>query len=394
MSRGKRTTQVIGGKNLATAAPQAKRIGNLIPNAELYLRNEFNVMLIGKHGTGKTQSIMDIVKEMGWKMKYYSCATLDPYTDLVGVPVPRKVDGSDKETLKMIRPIEIDDADIIFFDELNRADPKVQNAVLEIIQFGTINGERLTNLKCCWAAINPPDEGYEVDELDPALLDRFDVFHEILPSPSVAYMSQFIRPQIAQALKYWWDDQNRKKRKDGYISPRRLMKLGLIWEATKSERSLKATIPPGVSTDVQKLVNLLKDAEDPKRREEKRKANLGTSAAQFAYANRSKLQTERPKLIKHLVANPNELETHKRVLDALEKGVGGGPLISNWGEVLNHINPALLEGWVNKFPGAKQSQMRDALKQELRRDKRRVTAKKKVIYNILAKGAGYGMNPL
>jgi hypothetical protein len=164
-------------------------------------------------------------------LKYYSASTLDPWTDLVGVPVPEKVGNTGANScgwlLRFVRPEDLLLAEIVFFDELNRSHPKVQNAVLEMIQFRTINGVPLPKLKMVWAAINPPNDIYQVSELDPALLDRFQVHLCVPAEPSVAYYCDKagMPPKVAQALVNWWrfdlDDDLRRA-----ISPRRLEYLG------------------------------------------------------------------------------------------------------------------------------------------------------------------------
>ena len=206
-------------------------MSSLIPNGKKLLENNFNVILLGLHGTGKTTAIFDLAKEMDIKVAYFSCSTLDPYTDLVGVPVPiERKEGGGRE-LEMVRPRSIDEAELIFFDEFNRADRQTLNAIFEIIQFKSINGERLPKLKACWAAMNPPNEEYQVVEVDPALLDRFDVFLNVSPHVSVDYMKDFIKIETARILKAWWDQHGGySKGKDGkisYISPRRLLKMGI-----------------------------------------------------------------------------------------------------------------------------------------------------------------------
>ena len=132
-----------------------------------------NVLLIGYHGVGKTQMALEEAKSLGLNMKYYSSPTLDPWPDLVGIPVPVDIEGDSKsgdKQLQFIRPADVEDAEIMFFDELNRAHPKVINAVLEAIQFHSINGKPLPRLKMVWAAINPPDDIYDVNEPDPVVV--------------------------------------------------------------------------------------------------------------------------------------------------------------------------------------------------------------------------------
>lgn len=241
-------------------------VADLIPNQKMYFDNCMNVLLIGPHGTGKTYSIQAFCDKHNIKMKYFSCSTLDPYTDLVGIPVP-KVDANGRDFLKMIREHDIDDAEFIFFDEFNRADSQTMNAVFEIIQFGTINGEALPNLKCCWAAMNPSDGDYTVSESDPALLDRFHAYIKMEPKPSVAYLKQFMDLKVAKSLVRWWNNHETKqknmklkKERMHYISPRRLEMLGKTWMLSKSGSAILRCLPPNGDFDHAKLIDMLETA--------------------------------------------------------------------------------------------------------------------------------------
>jgi hypothetical protein len=358
---------------------------NLIPKGEQYFDNEMNVLLIGLHGVGKTEGIVSMCRERGITLKYYSCSTLDPFTDLVGVPTPRMfcrvdrvflrtgettcpvcgsgLDSEDSEVveaLKMVRPHEIDDAELLFFDEFNRADEKTQNAVFEIIQFRSINGERLPNVKACWAAMNPPDTGdgkatnYKVSDLDPALVDRFDVFIQIDPKPSVTYMAQTLPKPIAQALYSWWGEHNQQRRGiDHFISPRRLSKIGQVYQATGDFRP---AIPRWIDCDKQKLANLLERAENDLRKQaNKPGGKLGDGPnPNFTYEE-GWIQENRMTVMKYLADNQEDMDTHRAVLKVIE-GKQGRTLVREFGEVLNALKPALLEGFIGQMaPGKYQS---------------------------------------
>lgn len=377
------------------AETTASAKSNLIPNAAAYLDNHFNVLLVALHGVGKTVSIMDLAKERGLKFKYYSCSTLDPYTDLVGVPTPRnycpacklyfkdetkcpECSGRTVESLKMVRPREVDEAEVIFFDEFNRADSKTQNALFEIMQFKSINGEPLPNLKACWAAINPPDDeqNYQVEQIDPALLDRFDIYVELTPKVSVEYMSQHMPKPIAAALAVWWN-QHQEAIKNGskdahsdYISPRRLEKIGLVWCATKNQRSVMATIPSGISAEKRKLIDLLKQAQAEVDKadgtvteyEEPDEKDLGGAglgdrpAPQFTY-RLANMRIQQNELADYLKDNPLHHPTHEKVAEQLRQGVGGEELVLKFGKILDALHAPILEGMVALFPPAKATEM-------------------------------------
>lgn len=181
-------------------------------------RNGFNVLLVGRHGVGKTAMVKEVFEKIGWNWKYFSASTIDPWVDLVGVP--KEVNG----VLELIRPADLafDEVEAFFFDEYNRAPKKVRNAVMEVIQFGSINGKKFPNLKVVFAAINPDDDeelSYDVEKLDPAQIDRFHI-HLPVKNVPCAYFFKKVYANIGSLAVKWWQEQT-KEIKD-LISPRRL----------------------------------------------------------------------------------------------------------------------------------------------------------------------------
>ena len=181
-------------------------------------KNGFNVLLTGRHGVGKTALVKECFNNLGWVWKYFSASTIDPWVDLVGVP--KEKNG----VLEIIRPasIDFDNVEAIFLDEYNRAPKKVRNAVMELIQFKSINGKKFPKLKVVFAAINPDDDedlSYDVEKLDPAQVDRFEIMLPIKNEPCPFYFKRAHGNVGALAVK-WWLEQG-KEIKD-LISPRRL----------------------------------------------------------------------------------------------------------------------------------------------------------------------------
>lgn len=381
------------GEREATLSDMAKE-QSLIPRADAYLDAEFNVLLRALHGVGKTESLLQLAQARGLKLKYFSCATLDPYTDLVGVPTPviRCMDcGVEyesmkeahelhpehtnlKRTLRMVRPLDVDEADIIFFDEFNRGDSKTQNAVFEIIQFGTINGEVLPNLRCCWAAINPDDSemGYNVEQIDVALIDRFDIFIDMVPRVSVTYMSKYMPKPIAEALYKWWTDHQDalnsgvKDKTADYISPRRMMKIGLVWLKTKEKRSLEAAFPPSGHFERGKLYDLLKEAQkrvdgvDVSVPDDKDLGgnNIGDRPSTDFIWKKKNMQMKQDEMAEWLHRNQMAKATHDEVLAELSRGVGGDLLIIRYQKILNALLPSHVESMLDEFPVAKVDTMK------------------------------------
>ena len=133
---------------------------------------------------------------------------MDPWVDFVGVP-KEKIDANGVSYLDLIRPkhFQNDEVEAIFFDEFNRANKKILNSVMELIQFKSINGKKFNNLKIIWAAINPEDdeqEHYSVEELDPAQLDRFHVIVDVPYIPNADYFRKVYGNDMADSAITWW----------------------------------------------------------------------------------------------------------------------------------------------------------------------------------------------
>jgi len=194
-------------------------------NIDFWIKNNLNVIVKGKHGTGKTSRIMEGFKRHGLKAKYFSCSTMDVYTDFIGIPKERVDPNTGNSYLDLVRPKEFadDDVECIFMDEYNRCpSPKVQNATMELIQFKSINGHKFKNLRFVWAAVNPGGEGseYAVNDLDPAHLDRFHVHIDVPYAPDAAYFTKKFGEEKAEIAIRWWKKLDEKFQ--NLLSPRRL----------------------------------------------------------------------------------------------------------------------------------------------------------------------------
>lgn len=220
---------------------------------EQYLGLNYNVLFIGRHGVGKTAIIQDVFSEAGLKWKYFSASTLDPWVDFVGVPKVIERPG-EAPFLDLVRPkfIQDDEVEAIFLDELNRAPEKVINAVMELIQFKSINGHKLKNLKVIWAAINPEDDDgtYTVNHLDPAHVDRFHVHLQVPFDVDVEYFAQTY-PSVHSIFIDWWKAIPENIRV--LVSPRR---LSYAADAYLNGCRLEDFLPP--ESNISKLRTALK----------------------------------------------------------------------------------------------------------------------------------------
>lgn len=228
---------------------------------KLYAQKGKNVLLEGRHGVGKTEIIREVFNNEFGKMEdgkwaYFSASTMDAWVDFIGAP--QAVDREDGvKVLSLVKPerfAEGNQIEALFFDELNRAPEKVLNALMELMQFKSINGKKFDNLKVIWAAVNPHDEEetYSVNKLDPAQRDRFPIQ---ITMPYKLEKKYFLKKYGDTALPFmdWWNGLIIENKY--LISPRRLDEAVEIHEF---KGDLKHVIPR--EANVSQLIKLIKES--------------------------------------------------------------------------------------------------------------------------------------
>lgn len=222
---------------------------------DLYLKNGLNVLLEGAHGVGKTEVIKSVFNNNKLKWKYFSASTMDPWVDFIGVPKTVK-DENGMEILDLVKPKEFayDEIEAIFIDEFNRAPSKVTNAIMELIQFKSINGRKFNNLKVVWAAINPYDEEntYKVEEMDPAIVDRFHIKIAVPYSLDAGYLYKKYGKEV-EPFVTWWNEL--PKDLQTKVSPRR---LEYAIQIEKVDGDLRDVLYE--KTNIKKLTTLLNES--------------------------------------------------------------------------------------------------------------------------------------
>lgn len=151
------------------------------------------VIMEGLHGIGKSQAVKQFAAEYGYHLEELFLSQQE-VGDLIGNPKTIEVDG---EFITIwSKPIWLDRIyknaeqgipSVVFLDEINRAPNDVRQSALQLVLerqihehiLPTVNGQRTMIV----AAINPADQ-YQVDELDPALLDRFLHVHVEADAPA------------------------------------------------------------------------------------------------------------------------------------------------------------------------------------------------------------------
>lgn len=337
-----------------------------VKSLKAYIGAEFNVIISGVHGVGKTAKLQEACSQLGLQMKYYSASTLDPYTDLTGIPVPNQ----ETKTVEYFRPREVDEAEVIFFDELNRADPKTLNAVFEIIQFRSINGERLPKLKCVIAAINPVSEEYTTDELDVALMDRFDVFLQADPEIEVGYFTNKFGDRLGSAAVSVWrehEDTRTDKRSSSsnavvYISPRRMDKITAAFQAIPSRQTILDTLPPDVmdTSLAGRIFRALDAAVKPEKKVEDDLSAKVTAILMTSIAQQQKAETG--KIIADILAADNLEDSDKdRLLNSIASSLNDtrvSHIVEHFSEAVKAMKAPQRAIMMSDWPAAKLEDMR------------------------------------
>lgn len=220
---------------------------------DFWIKHNYNVLFVGHAGVGKTSIVKDAFNRNGFRWKYFSASTMDPWVDLIGVPKEQKeADGT--PYLDLVRPKEFqkDEIDAVFFDEFNRSHKKVRNACMELLQFKSINGKKYNNLRLIWAAINPDEEGdYDVEKLDPAQEDRFHIKVQVPYKPERSYFIRNYGEDMAKAAISWWEGIPAEQKMK--VSPRR---LDYALSVFKNNGDMRYVLPE--ASNVSKLVLTLK----------------------------------------------------------------------------------------------------------------------------------------
>lgn len=163
------------------------------------LATESPLLLVGAHGTGKSQLIERVARALALSFRHYNASLLN-YDDLVGIPMP-SADGTRLDFIKSDGTIW--GAGFVFLDEISRCRADLQSKLFPLVHERRVVGIALEDLRHRWAAMNPPApeeltnaaKTYYLgsEPLDPALSDRFPY---ILMVPTWAQLSKAERRQV------------------------------------------------------------------------------------------------------------------------------------------------------------------------------------------------------
>ena len=138
-----------------------------------------NIMLVGKHGIGKSRILEDFFGARGEKVVTLFLGQMSDPGDLIGLPHLDESTGRTEFMLPYWFPTDGKPV-VLFLDELNRARPEVLQTVMDLTLNRKLAGKSLPEGSRIISAVNGGNE-YQLTDLDPALVSRFNIY-EFAPS--------------------------------------------------------------------------------------------------------------------------------------------------------------------------------------------------------------------
>jgi len=142
---------------------------------------EQNVMLVGRHGIGKSKILEGYYTAQGIKVVTLFLGQMSDPGDLIGLPEKNIETGKTEFLLPYWFPVD-NQPIVLFLDELNRARPEVLQTIMDLTLNRKLAGKSLPEGSRIISAVNDGDQ-YTLTELDPALVSRFNVY-EFTPTVS------------------------------------------------------------------------------------------------------------------------------------------------------------------------------------------------------------------
>ena len=135
---------------------------------------EQNIMLVGKHGIGKSRILEDYYSAKGRKVVTLFLGQMSDPGDLIGLPEKNNQTGRTDFMPPYWFPVD-DKPVVLFLDELNRARPEVLQTVMDLTLNRKLAGKSLPKGSRIISAVNNGNE-YQLTDLDPALVSRFNIY--------------------------------------------------------------------------------------------------------------------------------------------------------------------------------------------------------------------------
>lgn len=132
-----------------------------------------NIMLVGRHGIGKSQILTDYYAGKGMPVVALFLGQMSDPGDLIGIPNKNEETGKTDFMPPYWFPLDGKPI-VLFLDELNRARPEILQTIMDLALNRKLAGRRLPEGSRIISAVNAGDQ-YQLSDLDPALVSRFNI---------------------------------------------------------------------------------------------------------------------------------------------------------------------------------------------------------------------------
>lgn len=133
-----------------------------------------NIMLVGRHGIGKSEILTKYYQNKGMKVVSLFLGQMSDPGDLIGLPNKDEKTGKTEFMPPYWFPTDGKPI-VLFLDELNRARPEVLQTIMDLALNRKLAGKQLPEGSVVISAVNDGEE-YQLTDLDPALVSRFNIY--------------------------------------------------------------------------------------------------------------------------------------------------------------------------------------------------------------------------
>ena len=134
---------------------------------------DHNLMLVGKHGIGKSEILTDYFSKKGMPVVALFLGQMSDPGDLIGIPNKNEETGKTDFMPPYWFPLGGTPI-VLFLDELNRARPEILQTIMDLALNRKLAGRKLPDGSRIISAVNAGDQ-YQLTDLDPALVSRFNI---------------------------------------------------------------------------------------------------------------------------------------------------------------------------------------------------------------------------
>lgn len=197
----------------------------------------FNPLFVSAPGLGKSSIVQQWAKENNLPFIDLRLAYLEA-PDMIGFPSIEVVNGRQvtKHNLPEFWPKE--GQGVLLLEEPNRGTTSTMNTIMQLLTDRKVHNYTLPEGWIIVGCINPEEEHYDVNTMDAALKDRFEIFQVVYDKPSfVTYMKdrEWAKDLVMFIESNTWvykqPEEIAKNPHAKYVSPRTLSKLNAALKA-------------------------------------------------------------------------------------------------------------------------------------------------------------------